>query len=134
MADMTSEARVVCLDRLWPDDRLAGRAAGLGSTAGGGVGEHRWLPASVGGIQVDAGRHDLVDPVEDSDAVEEGIAAALAHDGPALIDAVVARAELVMPPAITVEMAKGFTLYMLKAVISGRTNEILDLAATNLWR
>jgi pyruvate dehydrogenase (quinone) len=72
--------------------------------------------------------------IEDSDEVEEGIAAALAHDGPALIDAVVARAELVMPPAITVEMAKGFTLYMLKAVISGRTNEILDLAATNLWR
>jgi len=70
MADMTSEARVVCLDRLWPDDRLAGRAAGLGSTAGGGVGEHRWLPARVGGIQVDAGRHDLVDPVEDSDAVD----------------------------------------------------------------
>ena len=32
------------------------------------------------------------------------------------------------------EMAKGFTLYMLKAVISGRGDEIIDLAKTNLWR
>ena len=49
-------------------------------------------------------------------------------------DAVVARTELAMPPAITVEMAKGFTLYMVKAVMSGRTDEIIDLAQGNLWR
>jgi thiamine pyrophosphate-dependent acetolactate synthase large subunit-like protein len=58
----------------------------------------------------------------------------LAHDGLVLIDAVVARTELAMPPAITVEMTKGFTLYMIKAVMSGRLDEIVDLAATNLWR
>jgi pyruvate dehydrogenase (quinone) len=39
-----------------------------------------------------------------------------------------------MPPSVTVEMAKGFTLYMVKAVMSGRGDEILDLAASNLWR
>jgi pyruvate dehydrogenase (quinone) len=39
-----------------------------------------------------------------------------------------------MPPAVTVEMAKGFTLYMVKAIISGRADEIVDLAKTNLWR
>jgi pyruvate dehydrogenase (quinone) len=72
--------------------------------------------------------------IEDPTEVQDGIATALAHDGPALIDAVVAPTELAMPPAITVEMAKGFTLYMIKAVIGGRTDEILDLAATNLWR
>jgi pyruvate dehydrogenase (quinone) len=66
--------------------------------------------------------------------VEPGIAAALAHDGPALIDAVVNREELSMPPKITLEMAKGFTLYMVKAVMNGRANEVLDLAVTNLWR
>ena len=49
--------------------------------------------------------------------VEDGIAAALAHDGPVLVDAVVNRTELAMPPSITLEMAKGFTLYMVKAVI-----------------
>ena len=34
-----------------------------------------------------------------------------------------------MPPSITLEMAKGFTLYMVKALISGRGDEIIDLAA-----
>jgi pyruvate dehydrogenase (quinone) len=66
--------------------------------------------------------------------VDDGIAEALAHDGPVLVDAVVARTELAMPPSITVEMAKGFSLYMLKAVMNGRTDEVIDLAKTNLWR
>ena len=39
-----------------------------------------------------------------------------------------------MPPSVTLEMAKGFTLYMMKAVINGRSDEIVDLAKTNLWR
>ena len=74
--------------------------------------------------------------LEDAADVEPGIAAALAHEGykPVLIDAVVNRHELSMPPAITLEMAKGFTLYMVKAVMSGRGDEVLDLAVTNLWR
>src|SRR6516164_1992925 len=55
--------------------------------------------------------------VEDPGEVEAGIAAALNHNGPALIDAVVNRTELAMPPAVTLEMAKGFTLYMIRAVM-----------------
>ena len=50
------------------------------------------------------------------------------------LDAVVNRTELAMPPSITLEMAKGFTLYMVKAVIGGRADEVIDLAKTNLWR
>jgi pyruvate dehydrogenase (quinone) len=72
--------------------------------------------------------------LEDPADVEPGIAAALAHDGPVLIDAVVNRSELAMPPSITFEMAKGFTLFMVKAIMSGRGDEIIDLAKTNLWR
>jgi pyruvate dehydrogenase (quinone) len=72
--------------------------------------------------------------IEDPADVESGIAAALAHDGPVLVDAVVNREELAIPPKITLEMAKGFTLYMVKAVIDGRASEVLDLAVTNLWR
>ncbi len=72
--------------------------------------------------------------LEDAADVEPGIAAALAHEGPVLVDAVVNRQELSMPPTITLEMAKGFTLYMVKAVMSGRGDEVLDLAVTNLWR
>jgi pyruvate dehydrogenase (quinone) len=72
--------------------------------------------------------------IEDAGQVEDGIAAALAHDGPVLVDAVVNRTELAMPPSITLEMAKGFTLYMVKAVIGGRADEVIDLAKTNVWR
>jgi pyruvate dehydrogenase (quinone) len=72
--------------------------------------------------------------IEDPGDVEGGITAALRHDGPVLIDAVVNRTELAMPPAVTLEMAKGFTLYMVRAVMSGRGDELVDLARTNLWR
>jgi len=72
--------------------------------------------------------------IEDPGEVEAGIAAALRHDGPVLVDAVVNRTELAMPPAVTLEMAKGFTLYVVRAVMSGRGDELIDLARTNLWR
>jgi pyruvate dehydrogenase (quinone) len=72
--------------------------------------------------------------LEDPGEVEAGIAAAFDHNGPVLVDAVVNRTELAMPPAATLEMAKGFTLYMVKAVMSGRGDQLIDLARTNLWR
>src|ERR1700738_1029609 len=71
----------------------------------------------------------LKDPAD----VEEGAAAALAHNGPLLIDGVVSRPVLPTPPAITAEMAKGFTLYMVKAVFNGRGDDLVDLARSNLW-
>jgi pyruvate dehydrogenase (quinone) len=71
--------------------------------------------------------------LEDPADVEEGIAAALAHNGPVLVDAVVSRTVLPIPPAITAEMAKGFTLYMVKAVFNGRGDDLVDLARSNLW-
>ena len=70
--------------------------------------------------------------VEDSGDLEEAVAAALAHPGPALVDVVTAQQELVIPPKIKVEQAKGFGLYMLKAVMNGRGDEVLALAKTNL--
>lgn len=72
--------------------------------------------------------------LEDPEAVDATIAAALAHEGPVVVDAVVNRTELAMPPAISKDMAKGFSLYMVQAIINGRADEILDLAASNLWR
>jgi pyruvate dehydrogenase (quinone) len=72
--------------------------------------------------------------LEDPGDVESGIAAALAYDGPVLVDAVVSRMVLPIPPSITVEMAKGFTLYMVKAVMGGRGDDLIDLAKTNLWQ
>ncbi len=72
--------------------------------------------------------------IEDPADVEAKLREALIHPGPVLVDAVVNRMELAMPPRVTAEMAKGFTLYMLKAVMSGRGDEIVELARTNLRR
>ena len=57
---------------------------------------------------------------------------ALRHDGPVLVDAIVSRQELSMPPSITVDQIKGFSLFMIKAVLDGRGTEIIDLAKVNL--
>jgi pyruvate dehydrogenase (quinone) len=72
--------------------------------------------------------------LEDAGDVESGLRDAFAYNGPVLVDAVVNRQELAIPPKVTAEMAKGFTLYMVKAVMNGRTDEVIELARTNLWR
>src|SRR5712675_140194 len=71
---------------------------------------------------------------ESPDQVEPAISEALKYDGPALIDVVTAREELAMPPTIELKQAVGFSLYMAKAVLSGRGDEIIDLARVNLLR
>jgi pyruvate dehydrogenase (quinone) len=39
-----------------------------------------------------------------------------------------------MPPKVVAEMAKGFSLYMLKAVMDGRATDIVELASSNVLR
>ncbi len=72
--------------------------------------------------------------VEKPEDLAPALKEALRHDGPALLDVLVNRQELSMPPTISAEQAKGFSLYMLRAVLSGRGDEVLDLAKTNLFR
>ena len=62
------------------------------------------------------------------------IARALQYPGPALVEVHVARQELSMPPTISFAQARGFGLFMLKAVLSGRGSEVIDLARVNLLR
>jgi pyruvate dehydrogenase (quinone) len=69
-----------------------------------------------------------------ADQVEPLLAQALTHDGPALVEIPVPRQELSMPPTITCEQAKGFSLFMMRAVLNGRVDEIIDLAKVNLLR
>ncbi|MBR1283131.1 ubiquinone-dependent pyruvate dehydrogenase [Bradyrhizobium sp. AUGA SZCCT0177] len=70
--------------------------------------------------------------VEDPGDLPQAIRDVLDHDGPAVLDVVTARQELSMPPTITAEQVKGFSLWVLRAVMSGRGDEVLDLAKTNL--
>lgn len=72
--------------------------------------------------------------VERPDDLPAALSAAFAHDGPALIDVVTAPQELAVPPSITLEQAKGFTLYAIRTVLSGRGEELVDLANTNVVR
>jgi pyruvate dehydrogenase (quinone) len=62
------------------------------------------------------------------------VSEALAHPGPALVDVVSVRQELIMPPVTTLDEAHKFGVFMLKAVLDGRGAELIDLAKTNLVR
>ncbi|MCU1583116.1 MAG: hypothetical protein QOD27_315 [Microbacteriaceae bacterium] len=72
--------------------------------------------------------------VEKPNDLEGALRAAFEHDGPALVDVVTARQELSIPPAITAEQVKGFTLYALRTIVSGRGDELINLADTNVFR
>ncbi len=69
--------------------------------------------------------------VEDPANVRDALERAFAHPGPALVDVVTDRFELPMPPKTTFEQAKGFGIYALKAVLSGRGRDLVELARTN---
>ena len=71
--------------------------------------------------------------IESPEALEAGLAEALGHPGPVIVDVVTARQELVLPPKIQAEQARGFSLFLLKAVMNGRGDEVLDLVRTQ-WR
>lgn len=70
--------------------------------------------------------------VEHSADLPDAVADVLGHDGPALLDVITERQELSIPPNITAEQLKGFTLYALRSVMSGRGDELIDLSRANL--
>jgi len=70
--------------------------------------------------------------VERSEQLEGALQAAFAHDGPALIDVRVARQELALPPKVTLEQAKGFSIFAIRTILSGGGGELVELAKTNL--
>jgi pyruvate dehydrogenase (quinone) len=72
--------------------------------------------------------------VSDPARLESVLREALAHPGPVVVDAVVKRQELSMPPSIEAKQAAGFGLYALKALMNGRGSELLEVAKTNLFR
>jgi pyruvate dehydrogenase (quinone) len=71
---------------------------------------------------------------ETPDQVRPMIMQALNHDGPALVEVLVHRQELMLPPKISLDQMAGFSLYMLKELLSGHGDEIIDLAKINIFR
>lgn len=72
--------------------------------------------------------------VEQSADVEGALREAFVYPGPVLVDVVTPKWELMMPPKINVSQARGFGLFMLRAVLNGRADELVELAEVNLAR
>ena len=70
--------------------------------------------------------------VERSEELPDAVRQFLAHQGPAILDVVTERQELSIPPTISVQQAKGFALFAIRTVLSGRGTELIDLARTNM--
>ena len=72
--------------------------------------------------------------VETPEQLRPMLQQALLYDGPALVEVAVARNELSMPPTIKWNEMVGFSLYLVRAVINGRMDEVIDLTKVNLFR
>jgi pyruvate dehydrogenase (quinone) len=70
--------------------------------------------------------------VDKAGDLEDTLRQAFAHDGPALVDVHTVREELSLPPNITYDQIKGFTLYATRTILSGSGEELVELAKTNL--
>lgn len=71
--------------------------------------------------------------VEEPTNLRQALIDTLNSKGPALLDVVVNRNELVTPPKLTWKELTGFGLYLIKAVLNGQGNEVIDLAKSNLF-
>jgi pyruvate dehydrogenase (quinone) len=69
--------------------------------------------------------------VERGEELADAVRDWLAQPGPALLDVVVGRFELVMPPAIDPKAAVGMAIYGTRAVLSGRSSELIEMVEQN---
>lgn len=70
--------------------------------------------------------------VEKASELDGAVQSWLAEPGPALLDVVTDRFELVMPPKIEASQVFGTALYGAKAVLSGRTKDVVELVKSAL--
>lgn len=70
--------------------------------------------------------------VTSSDQLRPALEEAFAAKGPALVEVITERQELTLPPSIKAEQAKGFALYAMRTLLSGRGDELVDLTKANL--
>lgn len=78
------------------------------------------------GVGIDAIR------IEDPAALRDGLATALATDGPMLVDVVTDPNALSMPPHVSKQQIRGFATAAGKTVLGGGVGKMVDLARSNL--
>lgn len=72
--------------------------------------------------------------VDKDDELQDAMSAWLATEGPALLAVRVNRTELIMPPKVEVSQVASTMLFGVKAVLNGRTNEVVDLLRSNFLK
>jgi pyruvate dehydrogenase (quinone) len=70
--------------------------------------------------------------IERPSELEDGLRDGLAHDGAAVIEVMTVRQELSVPPKISYDQARGFTLWATRSILSGRGDEVIEVAKTNI--
>jgi pyruvate dehydrogenase (quinone) len=70
--------------------------------------------------------------VEHPSQLDNALRDAFSHDGPALIEVMTLRHELVVPPGVTFDQAKGFALWGTRSILGGAGAEVIEVAKTNL--
>lgn len=70
--------------------------------------------------------------VERPGELAPALKAAFEHDGPALIDVMTQRQELSIPPHVTFDQVKGFSLFAERMVFSGQGDQLVSLARENV--
>ena len=78
------------------------------------------------------GRRPARGPGRASRRARGGLREAFAHKGPTLVEVMTEPQELSIPPSITLEQMRGFTLYAARSIFSGNGDEVVQLAKTNL--
>jgi pyruvate dehydrogenase (quinone) len=70
--------------------------------------------------------------IERPSELDDGLRAGLAHEGASVIEVMTERQELALPPSITLGQAAGFSLWATRSVLSGRGDEVLNVAKANV--
>jgi pyruvate dehydrogenase (quinone) len=70
--------------------------------------------------------------IERPSELEDGLREGLAYDGASVIEVMSVRQELSIPPKITYDQARGFTLWATRSILSGSGDEVLEVAKSNL--
>jgi pyruvate dehydrogenase (quinone) len=70
--------------------------------------------------------------IEHPNELEDGLREGLSHEGASVIEVMTVRQELSIPPKITFDQAKGFTLWATRSVLSGNGDQVIQVAKSNL--
>jgi pyruvate dehydrogenase (quinone) len=70
--------------------------------------------------------------IEHPNELEDGLREGLSHEGASVIEVMTVRQELSIPPKITFDQAKGFTLWASRSILSGNGDQVIQVAKSNL--